>query len=304
MLNHLGGVWSASPTPLTDEMKVDTESVKRLVEHHLRLGVKGLFLLGTCGEGPWLPDRERHVLIQTVAQYARGKMPVAVQVTDNSATRILDNIHAVQDDGADIAIIAPPYFLLNATAERLTDLYLQAIRESPLPVGVYDRGSYSSVAVPEAVLEIAYAEPKVVLVKDSSGKPNRREVALAARKKKPALRLFNGDEFRCVEYLCAGYDGLLLGGGIFNGYLAGLVMKAVAARDVPLAERLDARMIRMMYAVYGGEKIACWLSGLKKLLVDMGIFRTWKNVLDYPLTADCIQAIERVLVEDADVLLP
>jgi 4-hydroxy-tetrahydrodipicolinate synthase len=54
---QFNGVWSATPTPLDSKRRVDNASVKRLVAHHLRLGVKGLFLAGTCGEGPWLPDR-------------------------------------------------------------------------------------------------------------------------------------------------------------------------------------------------------------------------------------------------------
>ena len=303
-INNISGVWSAAPTPFTDDWKVDTQSVKRMVEHHLRLGVRGLFLGGTCGEGPLLPERERRRLVQTVVEQARGRLVVAVQVTDNSALRILDNIAEARDDGADIAIIAPPYFMSNVNPQTLTALYLQAIRESPLPVGIYDRGTYSSILIPESVLAAAYAEKNVVLVKDSSGQPARRDVALAARAARPELRLLDGDEFRCVEYLQAGYDGLLLGGGVFNGYLAGKIIAAVAAGDIALAEQHQDRMNRLMWDVYGGKTIACWLSGLKKLLVEMGIFATWNNIPDYPLTDDCVQAIGRVLADDRDVLLP
>ena len=191
-----------------------------------------------------------------------------------------------------------------STLKLSRDLYQQAIRESSLPVGVYDRGTYSAILIPESVLAAAYAEQNVVLVKDSSGQPARREVALAARATRPELRLLDGDEFRCVEYLQAGYDGLLLGGGIFNGYLAGKIMAAVAAGDIAQAEQHQDHMNRMMWDVYGGKTIACWLSGLKKLLVEMGIFGTWKNIPGYPLTDECVQAIARVLIEDREVLFP
>ncbi len=303
-IHDIGGVWSAAPTPFTDDWKVDVESVKRMVEHHLRLGVRGLFLCGTCGEGPLLPNGERRRLVQTVAERANGQLVVAVQVTDNSAPRILDNMAEAREDGADIAILAPPYFMSNANPRTLENLYLQVIRESPLPVGVYDRGAYSSILIPESVLASAYAEKNVVLVKDSSGQPARRDVALAARALRPELRLLDGDEFRCVEYLRAGYDGLLLGGGIFNGYLAGQIIAAMAVGDIVRAEQCQDRMNRMMWDVYGGKDIACWLSGLKKLLVDMGIFATWKNIPDYPLTEECARAIAQVLDSDRDVLFP
>ena len=285
-------------------MELDTVAIKRLVDHHLRLGVKGLFLAGTCGEGAWMTVRQKRALVQTVTKHAKGKMLIAVQVTDNSAARILDNIEAAREDGADIGVLAPPDSLANATPQNVLNLYTQAIRQSSLPIGVYDRGANSNVPVPDKILPSIYAEKNVVLIKDSSVNPARREIALKARRKRPDLRLLDGYEFDVVTYLKAGYDGLLLGGGIFNGYLAGQIMEAVAAGKLPLAEKLQRRMVRMMYAAYGGKKIKCWLSGLKKLLVEMGIFRSWKGYLNYPLTPSCIKAIERMLKKDADVLFP
>jgi 4-hydroxy-tetrahydrodipicolinate synthase len=302
--DKLQGVWSAAPTPFTAKMAIDGVSVGRMVEHHIRLGVRGLFLAGSNGEGPWMTDSQRSELVRLTARAARGRLVLAVQVTDNSAARILDNIGRARADGADIAVIAPPYFLFNDTPDTVGALYRQAIRKSPLPVGIYDRGIHSSVLVSEGVLAAVYAEPKVVLVKDSSSDPSRRRVALAARKKRPTLRLLNGDEFHCVEYLRAGYDGLLLGGGVFNGLMANQIVAAVAGGDIAGANRLQERMIRIMYDVYGGKDIACWLSGEKKLLVEMGLFRTWSSYLGYPLTASCRRAIAKVLKADKDVLWP
>lgn len=302
--DKLRGVWSAAPTPFDSRMGIDVEALERMVEHHIKLGVTGIFLAGTCGEGPWLPERDRRTLVKVVSKCAGENLIIAVQVTDNSYARILDNIEAAREDGADVAVIAPPYFLMNATSESIRNLYIEAIRRSTLPVCVYDRGSFSSILVAEAVLEAAYAEEKVIMIKDSSGTATRREVALAARRKRPELKLFNGTEFDCVNYLTAGYDGLLLGGGIFNAYLAGKIMETVAAGDMERAETLQERMNDMMHDVYGGRDNRCWLSGLKKLLVEMGIFSTWKSYLDYPLTAECIESINEVMTRDRDVLFP
>ncbi|MDA0748319.1 MAG: dihydrodipicolinate synthase family protein, partial [bacterium] len=168
------GVWSAAPTPFTDKWAVDKASVRRMVNHHLRLGITGFFLAGTNGEGPWMPDRERRTLVQTVAKYAKGKLPIAVQVTDNSAARILDNMRTAKEDGADIAVIAPPFFRLNNTPKSLLELYQEAIRSSPLPVGIYDRGNTGAVPIPDRVIKTIYNEPNVVLIKDSSTDPKRR----------------------------------------------------------------------------------------------------------------------------------
>jgi 4-hydroxy-tetrahydrodipicolinate synthase len=299
-----GGVWSAAPTPFTARMDIDVDSVERMVTHHLRLGVKGLFLSGTNGEGPWLTDRRRRTLVRSIAQFTNGRIPVAVQVTDNSAARMLENMHAAKADGADIAVIAPPFFMMNITPRTVLDVYVEAIRNSPLPVGVYDRGKYSSVMVPDSVLKDIYDEKNVIMIKDSSTMPQRMKIALAAKRRRPDVKLLDGWEFNCVDYLEAGYDGLLLGGGVFNGYLAGMLMNAVAAGELGEARRLQARMNRLMYAVYGGRKIRCWLAGEKQLLVEMGIFRTARNCLGYAVTNSCRRAIRRMLKQEAAVLLP
>ena len=299
-----GEVWSAAPTPLTNDMTVHTDDVKRMVDHHFRLGINGLFLAGTNGEGPWLPEREKRRLVNAVAEHVGGKMTIAVQVTDNSSARILDNISSARADGADMAVIAPPNFFMNTTPLNLKRHYVDAVRESPLPVGIYDRGDFGPVTVPAAVLKSVYAEKNVVMIKDSSINPEHARIALAARKKRPELRLLNGYEFGCVEYIEMGYDGLLLGGGVFNGFLARKIIEAVNSNDLQNANRLQKRMNRIMYAVYGGRNISCWLSGEKKLLVEMGILSTWKNFSNYPLHKSCIRAIGRVLEKDMDVLLP
>ena len=299
-----GGVWSAAPTPFTDAMELDVPAVKRMVEHHVRLGVAGLFLAGTNGEGPWMTDAQRRLLVKTVVRCTAGRLPVAVQVTDNSTARILDNMRQAQAAGADIAVIAPPFFLDNATPRTLGDLYIDAIRQSPLPVGIYDRGKFGAVVVPDAVLKQIYLEKNVVMIKDSSTSDEHMKIALAAKKQRPELKLLTGWEFECVKYLAAGYDGVLLGGGVFNGFLAGKLVAAMAAHDTALAEKLQARMNRMMFAVYGGKSIACWLAGEKKLLVELGLFTTWKNYLGYTLTPQCEKAIQATLKRDAEYLLP
>jgi len=298
------GVWSAAPTPFTASMEIDEVSVRRMVEHHVRLGINGLFLAGTNGEGPWLTNRQRRQLIHSVVLANRGRMPLAVQVTDNSAARVLDNIHEAREEGATIAVVAQPYFFCNATPAILLAYYQTIIRHSPLPMGFYDRGRHSPVFVPESILPTIYAEPNLVIIKDSSSDPVRMKIALAARRKRPHLKLFDGDEFHAFPYLKAGYDGLLLGGGVFNGYLARLMIAAVACGQDALGERFQFRMNRMMWAVYGGKKIKCWLAGEKKLLVDMGIFRTWKNYPNYPLTPSCCKAIRRLLKTDRQYLFP
>lgn len=304
LTDNLCGVWSATPTPFTDKMDIDVKSIERMVEHHVKLGVKGLFLAGTCGEGAWMTDGQRRQLVQNAVKFSKGRLTLAVQVTDNSAARILDNIKQAQDDGADIAVIAPPYFLEPKTPKHLLDLYQTAIRKSPLPIGIYDRGKHGAVFVADKVLKDIYLEKNVVMAKDSSGDLKRMDVGLAAKKKKPSLKLLTGWEFNMVPYIRKGYDGVLVGGGIFNGFIAGQIIQAVKDGQIDQANKTQELMNQIMYQVFGGKSIKCWLSGQKKLLVEMGIFSTWKSYLNYPLTPSCEKAIQKVIQKHQALLMP
>ena len=295
-----GGVWSATPTPLTPARRVDTASVQRLVDHHVKMGVTGLMLAGTCGEGPWLTDNDRETLARSVVDSNRGRLRIAMQVTDNSAQRTLANIEEAAKWGVEIAVVAQPYFFLNATPDRQLSFYREIVRNSSLPLGFYDRGKTSPYMMPDSHLVELLSEPNLAMIKDSSQLPSHRELFLAARAKRPNLVLLDGDEFDCVSYLQAGYDGLLLGGGIFNAGIARRIIHALRAGNPAEAARQQARMNDLMTRVYA-VKIECWMTGLKELLVQMGLFSSNTNLLDYPLTAECRRQITEA-VSGADGL--
>ena len=298
------GVWSATPTPFTKTMKLDKISLRRLVEHHVRLGVKGLFLCGTCGEGPWMSDAMRDEVLRETVKANCGRMAISVQVTDNSAPRILENIRRTKAGGAQVAVISNPFFLIRSNEKLLANLYNEVLAKSPLPVAFYNRGKHASVPFPDRLLKKLYLHPKVVFIKDSTADPMHRKLALACKKKRPSLLLFNGNEFDCVPYIQDGYDGLMLGGGCFNGFMANQIFEAVRAGHLDQAEALQKKMSKMMTAIFGGKGFPCWLTGQKELLVQLGIFRTNLNHMEFPLYMSCEKAIARIVEKEKSVLLP
>jgi len=302
---NIAGVWSATPTPFTDELKLDIEAIPRLVEHHLRLGVKGLFLGGTSGEGPWMSNSMRLELVNQVVKNNQDCMLLAMQVTDNSAMQIIENIKRIEDSGVDIAVIAPPFFQFNTTQEYLKDLYLEVIESSSLPVGVYHRGKHSSVEIETDTLEKIIAHPKVIIVKDSSSDPIAREmICKAIAKRKDELFALDGDEFNSVPYIEAGYDGFLFGGACFNGFIANKILELGKAGDIAGAQAMQDYMNGIMTKVFGGEGLPCWLAGQKQIMVELGIFNTRKTIINYQITDECITAIKDVVEQEKACLLP
>lgn len=290
-------LWSAIPTPLTEDLRVDVESVENMTEAAIADGMTGVFLAGTCGEGPWLPRREKNRLFREVARVARGRLLVAAQVSDNSAPRILDNIKEAEDAGAAYAIIAPAMVMMNATSDRIVALFADSAAASTLPVGIYDVAGRREFGIPGDRLGELYALPNVRVVKDSSGDPTRREIALAARSRRPDLALLNGDEFQCLGYLEAGYDGCMFGGAAAVAPQLRELVKLFRAREWDEARRVDESIRDALFGIYGGRSIECWLTGLKYYMVRKGLFATTSSFLEYPLTAECRSFIEKYVAQ-------
>ena len=288
-----GGVWSAAPTPFTANGELDKASIGRLAEHQVKLGVKGVFIGGTSGEGPWLTQGMLRDLTLATVNAVNGRMAVAIQITDNSAARMLDNISRIADTGVDIAVIAPPFFQMRPTPDYMRKLYLEVIEKSPLPIGIYHRGKHSAVPVDgNTIADIALHE-KVIMIKDSSGDESDKNIFLELRRtKKPELLLLNGNEFDCVPYLEAGYNGLLLGGACFNGGMAKQIFDLTKAEKIEQAQKIQVKMNELMYMVFGGKEITCWLAGQKQILVELGLFSTNYTVINFHLNAECADAIK------------
>ena len=289
--------WSAAPTPLTRGREVDVASLERMIEAAVSDGMNGLFLAGTCGEGPWLPNRERHRLVKAAVAAAHGRLAIAAQVSDNSVPRVLDNIREMADAGAELAVISHPGLMMNATPERITAFFEEAVQTSALPVGIYDWGERRPFCIPEDRLKSIYLLPNVHLVKDSSDSPGRCEIALAARREKPTLCLLNGNEFRCVDYAVAGYDGCMFGGAVAVESFMREIGRLFQSGQLEEMRATEEQMKTVLYGIYGGESIACWLTGLKYFMVQKGIFASTASYLEYPLTEECRMFIERHVSE-------
>lgn len=285
-------LWSATPTPFLEDFSIDEESVKRMVEHHIALGVDGIMLGGSCGEGPWVTIEDLALLVRYARKYDNRRLRIAVQVTDNSTSRMLRHSEMMAESGADAIVIAAPYFLMNATAQRVFNVYKSTIESSPIPVIYYDRGNNDRYRVDDEHLPELLSLDNLIMVKDSSCDEKRARIGQKIRKHRPELTLLSGDEFTLDKATANGFQGGFLGGAIFNALHAFAIFDAISRGDTKGAAEIQARMNELMLNIYGGPEITAWLTGLKYFLFRLGIFSTTKSHLEYPLSDEARASID------------
>ncbi len=150
----LRGAIAAAVTPLRDGGRhLDEEAFPPLVRFLAEGGVDGVLACGTTGEGVLLTvDERRRVTELFLASRPEGFQVAVHAGAQTTADSIALAAHA-QEVGADaVALIAPPYFPLDA--EELTRHFVTVASAcEPLPFYIYEFAGRSGYAIPVDVIE-------------------------------------------------------------------------------------------------------------------------------------------------------
>jgi dihydrodipicolinate synthase/N-acetylneuraminate lyase len=297
---NIAGVWSAVPTPFTDALELDVEAVSRLVEHQVRLGIKGLLLASPNGEGGAMSDFMLIELVKEVVRSNRDRMLLSMMVQDNPAKLMLDNIKRIADCGIDIAVIGFPFTPIKIEPEFLRKLYFTVIEKSFLPIALYHVNRDSPASLFGEIL----LQPKVILVANCTNDPHKAAMILnTAKGRKEKLFTLGSNEANCVSPVKFGYDGVLLNTACFTGFMAAGILRLVREGRIKDAVEVQSYMNSILVDVLGMD-FEYFLPGQKQILVELGIFNTAKNLLDEQISNERIAKIKEIVKEEKEFLLP
>lgn len=293
-------IWSATPTPFLEDGSLDRESIAGLVEHHVAMGVGGLFVGGTCGEGPFMPNGRRAELVALMKQAAGDRLHISAQVTDTSASRVIDNAKQIADSGVDSMVIAPPWVV----APFHTDAFLRRYFFEPMeaisvPVGIYIRPPVADSALDIGLWKEIVSHPAVSLIKDSSSSVEYREAFVSV--KRADVTTLTGDEFDVMAAAAAGYDGCLMGTGILNAKLIRKGFEALAAGSREEADKWQERSNEFLLDMFRQDRTA-WLAGLKYALCRLGIFSCAYSNLTFSIDDEDKKRIDEALERESEFL--
>jgi len=151
---RLRGALAAAVTPLRDGGAVlDEQGFGPLVAFLAVGGVDGLLALGTTGEGVLFSVAERRRAAELFIEARPEGFAVAVQCGAQSTTDTVALAEHAAEIGADaVAVIGPPYFVLDDDA-MVAHFLAAAAACAPTPFFVYEFAPRSGYAVPISVLD-------------------------------------------------------------------------------------------------------------------------------------------------------
>lgn len=265
------GIVPPMVTPLAENDKLDHVGLERLVEHVLAGGVRGLFLLGTTGEGPSLSFRLKCELIDLVCEQVAGRVPVLVGATDTSFVESVNLADFAADAGAQAVVLAAPYYYPVGQRELLA--YFENIaRAMPLPVLLYSIPSHTKSQFEPFVLEQLLDMPNIIGLKESSGDMAHFHRVRRLFARRPNATLMVGPERLLADTVLRGGHGGVCGGSNLFPRLYVDLYEAAAASDLLRVETLHEKVMQVAEGIYTVARHGAGpIKGLKCALSCLGI---------------------------------
>ena len=167
----LKGSLPALVTPFKDGA-VDMDALKKLVDWQIAEGSHGLVPVGTTGESPTLSHEEHEAVVEAVVKFAAGRVPVVAGAGSNNTVEGIRLIRHAEKVGADAALVVTPYY--NKPTQAGLYEHFKALHDCcTLPIVIYNIPGRSVVDMsPETMGRLA-ALPRIIGVKDATGKIER-----------------------------------------------------------------------------------------------------------------------------------
>lgn len=131
------GIWPVLVTPYKDDLSIDFDVYKQLIEWYKTFGIGGVYANCQSSEMTELSDDEKIKLIKETVQVVGGSLPVAA--TGNFGKNVVEHIEFVKktiDAGADIVMLTVPEFCSND--DELEKYYLNIANETTAKLGIYE----------------------------------------------------------------------------------------------------------------------------------------------------------------------
>lgn len=206
-MQALIGTGVALVTPFKADFSVDTEALCRIVNFSVDGGIEYLVILGTTAENATLSQDEKELVIKTVVDCNKGRLPLVLGVGGNDTRRIVEELKT-RDFSDFIAILSVSPFYNKPTQEGIYQHFKAISEASPIPVIIYNvPGRTSSNMLPKTVLRLANDFENIVAVKEAAGDIVQ---AMQILKDKPKdFLVISGDDMIALPMVLAGGAGVI-----------------------------------------------------------------------------------------------
>lgn len=199
------GTGVALVTPFREDLSVDVDGLKALVELQVASGTDFLVVMGTTAESPTLVQSEKELILKTVIEVNNGRLPIVYGVGGNNTYQVGEALKSVPK-GVDGILSVSPYYN-KPTQKGIIAHFNHLTDQTDLPFILYNvPGRTGSNMLPETTLQLAEIK-NVVAVKEASG--NFNQIMEIIRNKPSDFTVLSGDDALTMPLISCGAEGVI-----------------------------------------------------------------------------------------------
>ncbi len=206
-MQSLIGTGVALVTPFKKDFSVDVEALKAIVNFQVDNGIDYLVVLGTTAESATLSKSEKELVIKTIVDANKRRLPLVIGVGSNNTAEVVEELKSSNFSDFVAILSVSPYY--NKPTQEGIYQHFKAIAEaSPIPIVLYNvPGRTSSNMLPSTILRLANDFKNIIAVKEAAG-DIVQAMKLIQDKPKDFL-VISGDDMITLPMILAGGAGVI-----------------------------------------------------------------------------------------------
>ncbi len=206
-MQSLIGTGVALVTPFKKDFSIDTEALSRIVNFQIDNGIDYLVVLGTTAENATLSQDEKELVINTVIEANKSRLPLVLGVGGNNTHKVVEELKT-RDFSSFVAILSVSPYYNKPTQEGIYQHFKAIAEASPVPVILYNvPGRTASNMLPSTVLRLANDFKNVVAIKEAAG--DIVQAMKLIQRKPEGFLVISGDDMVTLPMILAGGSGVI-----------------------------------------------------------------------------------------------
>ncbi|WP_296637912.1 4-hydroxy-tetrahydrodipicolinate synthase [Polaribacter sp.] len=279
------GTGVALITPFKEDLSVDIEALKKLVNFNIKNGTNYLVINGTTAESATITKEEKQQIIDLIIKENNNRVPLVLGVGGNNTAEVVKEFKTRDFTGIDGILSVAPYYS-KPTQEGFYKHYKALAEATELPIILYNvPGRTAKNMEPSTIIRLANDFTNIVGVKEAG---NIQQQYNSLLKNKPEdFLIISGDDDLALGVALAGGSGVIsVIGQAFPHQFSKMIQLGLGGENKE-AYQIHFKLMDIIDYIFEENNPA----GIKTVLKELGICG---NEVRLPLVKASNQLTERI----------
>ncbi|BER92449.1 4-hydroxy-tetrahydrodipicolinate synthase [Atrimonas thermophila] len=246
-MREWGSLLTAVITPFKEDLEIDYQAFRQLLDFLMRNGSDGVVVSGTTGESPTLTHEEKLRLFEVALEEMGDRGTVIAGTCSYNTRESVKLSKEAEKLGVHGILAVTPYY--NKPPQEGLYQHFRAIAEAVnIPIMLYNIPSRTGINInPETVARLAEI-PNIVAIKEASGSVD--QLSLVRRMTPQEFAIYSGDDNMTLTVLAHGGKGVVSVAAHLAGKRIKEMIDAFRNGDVDRATKIHLELYPLFKGIF------------------------------------------------------